>query len=167
MTALEKLEVYLDERNMPFTHSVHPRAFTAQEVAQAEFISSRGMAKPVTVLADGAFALAVVAADSTVDLPQLRRLMDVNHLRLATEEEIKNLFPDCEVGAMPPLGNLYGLPVLVDSNLALQDVIAFNAGTHSDVVHMKFEDFRKAVDPEILPFGRRFGERKSAIELEA
>jgi Ala-tRNA(Pro) deacylase len=155
MPVLAKLETYLNERQIPFSCTVHPLAFTAQEVAQAEHISGRAMAKTVVLLADGAFALAVLPADSIVDLRELRHEMGVEHLRLATEREIHDLFPDCELGAMPPLGNLYGLPVYVESSLARQQSIAFNAGTHRDVVHMTFADFRRAVEPLILPFGQR------------
>ena len=154
MTVLEKLESYLGARDIPFAHSVHRLAFTAQGVAQAEHISGRMVAKAVVLLADGVFALAVLSADRLVDLRELRSLMGVKDLRLATEREIQFLFPDCELGAMPPFGNLYGLPVYVESSLTRQETIAFNAGTHHDVLHMKFDDFCRAVDPVILPFGR-------------
>jgi Ala-tRNA(Pro) deacylase len=157
MTVLEKLESFLTKRDIPYTHSEHRLAFTAEQVAQTEFVNRETVAKPVVVVADEVFALAVVSAGSLVDLHQLRKLLGANHLRLATEGEIQNLFRDCEIGAMPPLGNLYGLSVYVDSALALQDAIVFNAGTHRDTVHMKFDDFRRAVNPVILPFGRSFG----------
>ncbi len=155
MSILAKLQTFLDERQIPYAHSVHPLAFTAQEVAQAEHVSGRMIAKVVVLLADGAFAMAVLPADSLVDLQELRNAMGVTHLRLATEQEIGDLFPDCELGAMPPFGNLWDLPVYLENSLAQQSAIAFNAGTHRDVVHMKFADFRSAVAPVILPFGRR------------
>ena len=155
MPVLTKLEAYLEERQIPFSRSSHPLAFTAQEVARAEHLSGRAVAKTVVLLADGVFAMAVLPADSVVDLHELRHAMGVTHLRLATEAEMKDLFPDCELGAMPPFGNLYSLAVYVESSLAQQHSIAFNAGTHRDVVHMTFADFRRATDPIILPFGRR------------
>jgi Ala-tRNA(Pro) deacylase len=113
------------------------------------------IAKTVVLLADGAFLVAVLSADAVVDLQELRHTLGVTHLRLSTEREIADLFPDCELGAMPPFGNLYGLPVYVEASLAQQPEIAFNAGTHRDVVHMKFADFRRLVDPMIMSFGRR------------
>ena len=155
MPVLARLESYLQEMKVPFTHSVHALAFTAQQVAEAEHISGRVVAKTVVLVVDGAFALAIVPADCVVDLNELRHAMGASHLRLATEREIQDLFPDCELGAMPPFGNLYGLPVYVESSLAQQRTIAFNAGTHRDMVHMNFGDFRRAVDLVILPLGRR------------
>ena len=158
MTALERVEHYLTERDIPYTHSEHRLAFTAEDVARTEFVKPTIVAKPVVVVADGVFALAVLDANSVIDLAQLRRLLGVNHLRLATEEEMQNLFRDCEIGAMPPLGNLYNVPVYVETELARQETIVFAVGTHRDTVHMKFEDLRRAVKPTILPFGRRSAE---------
>jgi Ala-tRNA(Pro) deacylase len=155
MAVLTKLEEYLKNQQIPFSRSTHPVAFTAQEVAQAEHVSGRMIAKTVVLLADGAFLVAVLSADAVVDLQELRHTLGVTHLRLATEREIADLFPDCELGAMPPFGNLYGLPVYAEASLAQQSEIAFNAGTHRDVVHMKFTDFRRLVDPLIMSFGRR------------
>jgi Ala-tRNA(Pro) deacylase len=155
MAVLAKLEEYLNDRQIPFSRSTHPIAFTAQEVAQAEHVSGRMVAKTVVLLADGAFMMAVLSADAIVDLQELRHALGVTHLRLATEREIADLFPDCELGAMPPFGNLYGLPVYVEASLAQQVEIAFNAGTHREVIHMKFADFRRLVDPTIMSFGRR------------
>ncbi|MBI3667891.1 MAG: YbaK/EbsC family protein [Acidobacteria bacterium] len=155
MAVLQRLETYLSEHNIPYTKTVHPLAFTAQEVAQAEHLSGRMIAKCVVLLADDAYVMAVLPADSVVDLQELRQAIGAAHLRLATEKEIADLFPDCELGAMPPFGNLYGLSVYVENSLAQQQTIAFNAGTHRDVVHLQFADFRRAVEPMILPFGRR------------
>ena len=155
MAVLSRLEEYLESRQIPYTCTTHPVAFTAQEVAQAEHLSGRMIAKAVVLLADGAFAMAVLSADAIVDLQELRHALGVSHLRLATEREIADLFPDCELGAMPPFGNLYNVPVYVEASLAQQQEIAFNAGTHRDVVHLKFADFRRLVEPIILSFGRR------------
>lgn len=155
MPVLKRLECYLDESHIPFVHSVHPLTFTAKETAHSEHISERTLAKTVVVLADGVFAMAVLSADSVVDLPELRHAMGVRDLRLATEQEMRDLFPDCELGAMPPFGNLYGLPVYAESSLVRQRDIAFNAGTHRDVVRVRFDDFQRAVNPVILAFGRR------------
>jgi Ala-tRNA(Pro) deacylase len=155
MPVLKRLESYLDEYKIPFVHSVHPLTFTAKETAHSEHINERKLAKTVVVLADDVFAMAVLSADSAVDLPELRHAMGVRDLRLATEEEMQDLFPDCDLGAMPPFGNLYGLPVYVESSLAHQRDITFNAGTHRDVVRVRFDDFERAANPVILAFGRR------------
>jgi Ala-tRNA(Pro) deacylase len=150
-----RLEFYLNENQIPFTHSTHPLAFTAQEVAHAERVSGRMIAKTVVVMADGNFVMAVLPADSLVDLQELHHVLGANHVRLATERELADLFPDCELGAMPPFGNLYGLPVYLDNSLAHQPAIAFNGGTHRDIVYMKFVDFRRAVSPVLVAVGRR------------
>ena len=155
MPIAARLESYLNENQIPFSHSTHPLAFTAQEVAHAERVSGRMIAKTVVVLADGNFLMAVLAADSLVDLQELRHALGSAHVRLATERELADLFPDCELGAMPPLGNLYSLPVWVDNSLAQQRTIAFNGGTHRDMVHMTFADFERAVKPVLIGFGRR------------
>jgi len=154
MAIIVRLEDHLRERGVPYSWTTHPVAFTAQEVAEAEHVSGRMVAKTVVLLADGVFLMAVLPATAVVDLPELRHALGVTHLRLATEQEIADLFPDCELGAMPPFGNLYEMPVYVESALAQQPEIAFNAGTHRDVVHMQFGDFRKLVGPTILTFGR-------------
>jgi Ala-tRNA(Pro) deacylase len=98
--------------------------------------------------------MAVLPADELVDLSELRVLLGFNRLRLATEEELNKLFPDCELGAMPPCGNLFGMPVFVESSLAREDTIAFNGGTHRDVVYMHFRDFDQLVNPRIVQFAR-------------
>ncbi len=155
MPVLERIENFLDDLRVPFARSAHAPAFTAREVSEAENVSSRKIAKTVVLVADGAFVMAVLPADSIVDIQELRRALGATHLRLATEVEIGQLFPDCELGAMPPFGNLYGLPVYAEVSLAQQHTIAFNAGTHRDVVYMNFSDFRRAVNPVMLPFARR------------
>jgi Ala-tRNA(Pro) deacylase len=99
--------------------------------------------------------MAVLPGDSVVDLEQLRLDLGLSRLRLATEAELKELFPPCELGAMPPFGNLFGLPVYVDSRLAGEDMVAFNAGTHRDVIHMHFADYERLVNPSVVPFARR------------
>jgi Ala-tRNA(Pro) deacylase len=154
MAFLAKLETYLKQNRVAYKHTVHPVAFTAREVASAEHLPPREVAKVVIVNAGDDFYMAVLPANRVLDLTELRTSFGLSHARLATELEISRLFPDCEVGAMPPFGNLYNMKVYVDSALALDDWIAFNAGTHTDVVHMRFADFRWLVDPVILPLAR-------------
>ena len=153
MTTLGRCIDFLNRTRVRFAHTRHPIAYTARDVAAAEDLSPHRVAKTVVYLGDQGFGLAVVPADYLVDLDVLQDLLGEYHLRLATEREIADLFPECELGAMPPLGNLFDLPVFVDSALASQEFIAFNAGTHRDVIHMSFGDFRRLVDPAIATFG--------------
>jgi Ala-tRNA(Pro) deacylase len=136
---------------------VHPLAYTAREVASAEHVPAREVAKTVVFLSENGYGMAVLPADSVVDLEQLRLDLGLSRLRLATEGELAELFPPCELGAMPPFGNLFDLPVYVDSRMAGEDMITFNAGTHRDVIHMHFRDFERLVNPAIVPFSRRAG----------
>ncbi len=155
MAVLPKLKNFLDENQVSYTHHEHPLAYTAREVASAEHVPAREVAKTVVFLSEQGYGMAVLPADSVVDLEQLRLDLGLNRLRLATEAELGELFPDCELGAMPPLGNLFGLPVYVDDRLAGEDLIAFNAGTHRDVIHMHFRDYQRLVNAAVVPFSRR------------
>jgi Ala-tRNA(Pro) deacylase len=157
MPILRKLQEFLEQNQTDYTHTVHPLAYTAREVASAEHVPAREVAKTVVFLSEQGYGIAVLPADSVVDLEQLRLDLGLARLRLATEAELADLFPPCELGAMPPFGNLFGLPVYVDSRMAGEDMIAFNAGTHRDVIHMHFKDFEKLVQPAIVPFARRAG----------
>jgi Ala-tRNA(Pro) deacylase len=155
MPILRKLSEFLDQNQVEYTHTIHPLAYTAREVAAAEHVPVREVAKTVVFLGEQGFGMAVLPADSIVDLEQLRLDLGLSRLRLATEAELADLFPPCELGAMPPFGNLFGLPVYVDSRLAGEDMITFNAGTHRDVIHLHFRDFERLVGPSIVPFARR------------
>ncbi|MGE5647972.1 MAG: aminoacyl-tRNA deacylase [Acidobacteriota bacterium] len=156
MPILPQLQEFLDQNQIRYTHTVHPLAYTAKEVASAERVPAREVAKTVVFLSENGYGMAVLPADSVVDLEQLRQDLGLSRLRLATEAELAELFPSCELGAMPPFGNLFSLPVYVDARLAGEDMIAFNAGTHRDVIHMHFRDFNALVNPAIVPFARRF-----------
>jgi Ala-tRNA(Pro) deacylase len=159
MGILSKLQELLDQNHVEYRHTAHPTAYTAREVAAVEHIPACEIAKTVVFLSEKGYAMAVLCADSVVDLEQLRLNLGLSRLRLATEAELGELFPQCELGAMPPVGNLFNLPVYVDSRLSSQEAIAFNAGTHRDVVHMRFRDFERVVNPAILPFGRHAAAR--------
>jgi Ala-tRNA(Pro) deacylase len=141
---------YLKANAVPFLHSVHQAVYTARDLAAVEHLPLREVAKVVVFRSECGFSMAVVPADRLLDLEQLRALM-LSHVRLATEEELFKLFPNCELGAMPPLGNLVGMDVYLDADLANESFIAFNAGTHRNVVELNFSDYRKLVDPIILP----------------
>lgn len=155
MAMLKKLEDFLAQSGVEYKHTVHPTAYTAREVASAEHVPAHEVAKTVVFLSESGYGMAVLCADCVVDLEQLRLDLGLSRLRLATEAELGELFPDCELGAMPPFGNLFGLPVYVDTQAAGEEMLAFNAGTHRDVVRMHFRDFQRLVKPEIVPFARR------------
>jgi len=147
------IKKYLDRKNVPYEHHVHGTVYTAQEVAQQERVPGAMVAKTVVVKnGDGGYAMAVLPASMQLDLRALKDALGVGELQLATESEFKSLFPDSDLGAMPPFGNLYGLPVYVERSLARDREIVFNAGTHQDTIRMMYEDFYRLVEPEIYSF---------------
>ena len=154
MPLLEKLRNFLEANHTAYTHTVHPTAFTAREVASAEHLPAREVAKTVVVFGDDGYRMMVVPATRLVDFQEVRLTLGLTHARLATEEEIGKLFPDCELGAMPPVGSLYDLPVYLDSSLAGEEIVAFNAGTHHDVVQMRTAEYRALVHPTIASLAR-------------
>ena len=154
MPLSERLRSFLDSRRAEYTLTVHPQAYTAREVAAVEHLPTREVAKSVVVFGDGEFHMIVIPANKLVDFQEVRVALGLSHVRLATEEELGKLFPDCELGAMPPFGSLYGCNVYLDSSLAGEDTIAFNAGTHRDVIHMRTADFRNLAAPEIVSLAR-------------
>jgi len=154
MPMLQKLRAFLDENGVAYTQHAHPTAYTAREVASAEHVPAHRIAKTVIFFSENGYGMAVLPGDTMVDLQHVRALLGVSRLRLATESELSELFPDCELGAMPPFGNLCGVPVFVDGGLATEETIAFNAGTHRDVIHMRFQDFERLVKPKIVTLSR-------------
>jgi Ala-tRNA(Pro) deacylase len=154
MALSEKLRVFLEENRAEYTHTVHPLAYTAREVASAERLPAREVAKTVVVFGDDGFHMMVLPANRVVDFQEVRVTLGLSHARMATEEELRVLFPDCELGAMPPMGNLYGIPVYLDSSLAGEPTIAFNGGTHRDEVHMRTADYRELVNPAVITLAR-------------
>lgn len=154
MPILPKLQEFLDLTGVTYTHTVHPLAYTAREVASLEHLPPQEMAKVVVVMAAGEYEMVVLPASRVVDFPEMRAVLGSPSARLATEEELGLIFPDCELGAMPPFGNLYHMKVLLDAALLHDEKIAFNAGTHRDVVHMGLADYRRVVHPEIVSLAR-------------
>jgi len=154
MPLSERLRSFLDSRHAEYTLTKHANAFTAREVAAAEHLPPREVAKTVVIFGDGTYHMIVVPASKLVDLIEVRPTLGLAQVRLAREEELGMLFPDCELGAMPPLGPLYGFPVYLDASLAGEDTIAFNAGTHREVIHMKTSEFRRLVSPSIVSLVR-------------
>jgi Ala-tRNA(Pro) deacylase len=140
---------YLEEHGTPFRASEHPYGVTAQMTAQRAHVSGKRFAKTVVLKQDGRYLLVVVPATESVNLSALRDLYGPA-ITLASEAEMAELFPECEAGAMPPLGGLYGLPVIADACLEKQKTITVNGGTHTDVIELRWEDFVQIEHPRIL-----------------
>lgn len=149
---VKKLKEYLDKEHIRYVTIIHSPAYTAQEVAASAHIPGREMAKTVMVKIDDQMAMLVLPANRKVILQDVRELLGVDRAKLATEAEFKGLFPDCEIGAMPPFGNLYGMEVYVAPSLAEDEEIVFNAGSHTELMKMSFADFARLVGPQILAF---------------
>lgn len=152
MTCRDKLENYFHEQHIPYQMQQHPIAFTAQDVAAREHLPGKLVAKVVLFFADGKPFMAVLPAPYRVDFTRISQVLGAKMVRLADEEELNALFPDCEVGAMPPFGNLYQLPVLVDQSLVEDETIVFSAGTHTETARMAYSDFARLVNPIVAQF---------------
>jgi Ala-tRNA(Pro) deacylase len=148
--ACAKLQEYLDEQRVRYVSIKHSPAFTAQEVAASAHIPGKELAKTVVVKLDGTMAMVVLPATEMVRMNHLRAETGSDQVELATEEEFKGRFPDCEVGAMPPFGNLYDMQTFVEASLTEDTEIAFNAGTHTELIRMAYTDFAKLVGPTVL-----------------
>lgn len=148
----QRLKEFLDSNKVKYVAISHSQAFTAQEIAASAHVPGRQLAKTVVVSLDGNMAMAVLPATHHVDLRLLKKAAGAKKVELAGEREFKDLFPDCEVGAMPPFGNLYDLEVYVAANLAEGEEIAFNAGSHTELVRMAYQDFEKLVKPKVVEF---------------
>jgi Ala-tRNA(Pro) deacylase len=148
------IEHFLGDQGVPYSILHHRPAYTAQEEAASAHVPGREWAKTIACVADDRSILAVVPAPSIVDLDRLRELSGARDIRLASEREFERLYPDCETGAMPPLGPMYRQQVFVDRTLASGDDIVFDAGSHSDAVKMKYDDFARVVRPTVGDFGR-------------
>jgi len=146
----QKLKKFLDDNNIHFVSIKHSKAYTMQMVAQSAHIHAKELAKTVIVKVDGDLVMVVLPATDNVDLDTLRRSTGAQELRIATEDEFKDLFPDCDLGAMPPFGNLYNMAVFVSPRLAEDEQIAFTAGTHTELVQLAYNDFARLVDPAVI-----------------
>jgi Ala-tRNA(Pro) deacylase len=144
-----QLSEFLDNNDVKYVTIRHSPAFTAQEVAASAHVSGKDVAKTVIVDLDGRMAMAVLPASSRLNLDQLREVTSAKRVALADEGRFQGLFPDCELGAMPPFGNLYGLDVFVDDGLAEDEAIVFNAGSHTEVVRLAYRDYERLVHPKV------------------
>jgi Ala-tRNA(Pro) deacylase len=159
MPVMRKLREALDGAKVSYEVYNHPLAYTAQEIAAAQHIRGREMAKVVILKIDGSMAMAVLPAGAMIDFGRVRTGLGADRVSLATEDEFVALFPECEIGAMPPFGNLFGLPVYVDPALEKDETIFFNAGNHHQTVRLKYRDFKQLVKPRVFPLTE---ERKKA-----
>ena len=150
---IAKLRKYLDDNKIKYVVISHSTAYTAQDVAEAAHIRGKEIAKTVIVNVDGEdgrMAMVVLPASCRIDFAILKELTGAEAVELATEDDFMDAFPDCEIGAMPPFGNLYHIPVYVARKLSEDEDIAFNAGTHRELIKMKYRDFERLVKPKVF-----------------
>ena len=149
---VKKLKEFLDKEKIKYVSIVHSPAYTAQEVAASAHITGRELAKTVIVQLDGEMAMAVLPANCKIVLQDLREVTGSDQVKFVAEDDFKKKFPDCETGAMPPFGNLYEMEVFATASLAANEEIAFNAGSHTEVIKLAYTDFERLVKPKVLSF---------------
>jgi Ala-tRNA(Pro) deacylase len=150
-----RVKEFLETNHVIYSSIVHPTSYTAQGTAAYAHVPGHELAKTVVVKTDSQLVMAVLPASAQLDLPAFRKLAKAKSVALASEPEFEMKFPDCDLGAMPPFGNLYGIPVFVEEKLAEDDEIAFNAGTHNELAKMKYDDFERLVNPIVGRFALR------------
>ena len=151
----QKLKDFLDRHDVKYVTLRHPFAYTAQEIAASAHIVGKELAKTVMVKIDDKMAMAVLPASYKVSFDLLKQAAGASKVELADEQEFKDMFPESEVGAMPPFGNLYGLEVFVDESLSQDEEIAFNAGSHNELVKLAYRDLERLVKPKVTKFAAR------------
>jgi len=154
MAMMARLREFLDTNRVPYELHRHKRAFTATAVAVADRVPQSEMAKVVVLRSARHYMMVVIPASRRLDLERVRTATDEQALELASETELARLFPDCETGAMPPFGNLFGVPVWVDDALGRETETVFNAGNHRETIHMAYADFVRLVHPSFGELGR-------------
>lgn len=153
---LRKLREFLDSHGARYIAISHSPTYTAQETAQAAHVHGQEFAKTTIVKLDGKMAMVVLPATEKVDMKLLEAAVDADQAELASEEEFQGRFPQCEVGAMPPFGNLYDMAVYVDEGLTSNEKIAFNAGSHTELVQMAYKDFSDLVKPKVVRISKEY-----------
>ena len=146
------IQDYLENKHVHFVIRSHKPSFDSQHLAAREHVSGMDVAKPVIVKADGKFYMCVLSACCKVDMELLREQIGAEEIRLANEYELAHLFPDCQLGAEPPFGNMYDMPTLMDQALSPDDYIVFQADRHDMAIEMQMKDYHKIVKPKILSF---------------
>jgi Ala-tRNA(Pro) deacylase len=148
------LQSYLDERGVHYRLSRHPASFTAQELAAAEHVSGRRVIKPVIVKADGRYVMCALPACYRIDIDELKRQLLADEVHIADEGSLRDVFTDCQPGAAPPIGWMYGMTTLMDESLCSDTLVMFQAGTHEEAVMMSLAAYRRIAQPELAHFGR-------------
>jgi len=148
----KQLKELLDSHNIKYVTMTHSAAYTAQEIASLAHVRGEEFAKTVIVRIDGAMVMAVLPASYHVDLPLLKAAAQGKKIALASETDFRDRFPECETGAMPPFGQLFGMSVFVDETLTRDKEIAFNAGTHHELIRLPYDDFARLVQPKVAKF---------------
>lgn len=143
---------FLDKSGVQYELLEHAPVFSAQGLAAIEHEQGKYVAKPVIVKTDGRYIMCVLAAPQKVDLGKLKGQLDAASVTLADEDEVGPLFPDCELGAEPPFGNLYDMSTVMDKGLEKDDHILCQAGTHGQAIRMGMADYRRLVEPKVLEF---------------
>jgi Ala-tRNA(Pro) deacylase len=149
---VKKLREFLNKNKVKFVAVSHSPAFTAQEIAASAHVPGKELAKTVMVKVDGKMAMAALPASCHVDFEKLAKTIKAKKVKLADEKDFQDLFGECEVGAMPPFGNLYDMEVYVAEELSEDEEIAFNAGSHTELIRMKYADFERLVKPKVVKF---------------
>ncbi len=148
----KKLKDFLDSKNIKYMTINHSKAYTANEIAATAHIPGKELAKTVMVKVDGKMTMTVLPASYKVNFELLQEATGASNVELSSEQEFKDMFPGCEIGAMPPFGNLYGMEVLVDKSLCEDEEIAFNAGSHTELIRLSYKDFEGLVKPKVVKF---------------
>ena len=151
----QKLKEFLDRHKIKYVTITHLLAYTAQEIVASAHIAGKELAKTVMVKIDGKMAMAVLPASYKVSFDLLNRAAGASKVKLANEQEFRDMFPELEVGAMPPFGNLYDMEVFVDESLSQDEEIAFNSGSHTELIKLAYRDFERLVKPKAAKFSAR------------
>ena len=152
---VKKLKEFLDANKIKYVSIKHSPAYTAQQIAASAHVRGKDLAKTVMVKLDGKVAMVVLPASYRVDFDLLRQVSGAAKVDLATESEFKGMFPECEPGAMPPFGNLYGMDVYVGKILSEDEEIAFNAGSHTELIKLSYKDFERLVKPKVVTISHK------------
>jgi Ala-tRNA(Pro) deacylase len=153
---LGKLKKYLDDNSIKYVIKSHSIAYTTPEIAALAHVPGKEWAKTVIIKIDDKMAMAVLPASYRIDFNDFKKAVGVKNIEMATEEEFENQFKDCELGAMPPFGNLYDMDVYVAESLAEDDEITFNACSHNELMQMAYKDFEKLVKPKVVKFSYQY-----------
>lgn len=152
----KKLKEFLDANSVKYVSIAHSVAYTAQEIAASAHIKGKELAKTVILKIDGKLAMTVLPANYKIDFDLLKEAFDTDDVRLSNEQEFKDKFPGCEVGAMPPFGILYDVDTYVAASLIDDKEIAFNAGTHTELIRMEYKDYKRLVKPKVVRISSKY-----------